>query len=299
MPLIHYNHCPVCNSENIVPALDVKDYTVSHQNFTVFQCNDCTLRFTQDVPDEASIGEYYKSEDYISHTNTTQGFINKLYQNVRNKTMRQKAAIVQKQTSLSSGCLLDVGCGTGTFLHTMQQAGWNVTGLEPNTDARKKANELYNLYPLPSSELFSLTEQSFDVITMWHVLEHVHQLHSYIEQLKKLLKPNGKIIIAVPNYLSSDAQYYQQFWAAYDVPRHLYHFSPKAMNTLLAQHQLKVTKLLPMWYDSFYIAMLSSKYKNGYTNYVFAFRQGLLSNMHAKNNIDKCCSVIYIIKQSV
>ncbi|HEY0298232.1 MAG TPA: class I SAM-dependent methyltransferase [Arachidicoccus sp.] len=297
MSIILYNQCPLCNSNNIQSVFYAKDYTVSPEDFEIVQCKDCTLRFTQNVPDQQSIGKYYKSENYISHTNTSKGFINKMYQAVRRRTMKQKVKIVQQQTGLITGNLLDIGSGTGTFLNAMKNAGWQITGLEPDEDARKNAEELYGIIAQPSEKLFSLHEQAYDAVTMWHVLEHVHELHQYIDQLKKILKPKGRIIIAVPNYTSKDAADYQQFWAAYDVPRHLYHFSPKAMDKLMSLHQLKVTQHLPMWFDSFYVDMLSSKYKNGHTNYVSAFVHGMSSNLHAMNNIKECCSVIYVIEQ--
>lgn len=297
MPTVHYTHCPVCGSADIHFVLSAKDYTVSSRPFEIFACNSCTLRFTQDVPDVAHIGDYYKSENYISHTNTSKGVVNRLYQKVRNRTMKQKAAIIQSRTGLESGGnLLDIGCGTGVFLHTMQQAGWHATGLEPDAGAREKARELYGVAALSSDELFTLSEASFDAVTMWHVLEHVHTLHEYVDQIKKLLKPGGKIIIAVPNYTSRDAQTYREYWAAYDVPRHLYHFSPEAMQVLMQLHGLKVIQMLPMWYDSFYVSMLSSKYKNGRTNYIGACWNGLLSNIHAMKNNACCSSVIYIIE---
>ena len=134
--------------------------------------------------------------------------------------------MIEKTTEKSTGNVLDVGCGTGAFLHTMQKAEWQITGLEPDVTARKKAKELYNLNLDNPEKLFSLPSQSFDAITMWHVLEHVHDLHNYLYQLKKLLKTSGKLFIAVPNYTCYDEKVYKEFWAAYDVPRHLYHFSP-------------------------------------------------------------------------
>lgn len=296
MPTIHYTHCPICGSTDIHPVLSAKDYTVSQRSFEIFACDNCSLRFTQDVPDAAHIGDYYKSENYISHTNTSKGIINKLYQKVRNRTMRQKAAIIVEQTHKQQGNILDIGCGTGTFLYTMQQADWSVTGLEPDAGARNNALDLYGIDAKQPDALFSLPENSFDAITMWHVLEHVHTLHEYAGQIKKLLKPGGKIIIAVPNYTSKDAQTYGEYWAAYDVPRHLYHFAPGAMQTLMQRHGLKVVQMLPMWYDSFYVSMLSSRYKNGRTNYVGACWNGLLSNIRAMKDNAYCSSVIYIIE---
>jgi 2-polyprenyl-3-methyl-5-hydroxy-6-metoxy-1,4-benzoquinol methylase len=269
---------------------------VSKENFVVWQCGACSLRFTQDVPDENSVGPYYKSEDYISHTDTAKGIVNKLYRKVRNFTLEQKAKLVKEQTGVAAGNLLDVGSGTGAFLHAMQKQGWQVNGIEPDADARKLAEKQYGLQTNESPQLFQLQPSTYDAITLWHVLEHVHDLHPYIDQLKKLLKPEGKIFIAVPNYLSGDADAYRLKWAAYDVPRHLYHFTPKAMETLLKQHGLHITTKKPMWFDSFYISMLSSKYKNGKTNWIGAVVTGMQSNVKALVNTDKCSSIIYIVK---
>ncbi|MFT4092974.1 MAG: class I SAM-dependent methyltransferase [Niabella sp.] len=297
MSSILYTHCPVCKSGMLQQVFSVKDNTVSGKAFRIIHCDSCTLRFTQDVPDINEIGQYYKSEDYISHTNTSKGLINKLYQRVRKVTMKQKAGIIEKYTELKTGKLLDVGCGTGTFLNTMQKAGWEVLGLEPEADARKVANNEYGITAKPSPELFSLDNESFDAITLWHVLEHVHTLHEYVAQLKNLLAKNGVLFVAVPNYTSKDAKVYGKYWAGYDVPRHLYHFSPHAMQVLMEQHGLHLVKMLPMWFDSFYVDMLSSRYKTGKTNYFSAGLHGLASNINAIGNVEACCSVIYVIKK--
>lgn len=297
MPDIHYTQCPVCGSQQLEKVFFAKDHTVSCKEFEIVHCNDCTLRFTQDVPSVEEIGAYYKTDSYISHTNTSKGFINKMYQQVRVRTMKQKADIIKKHTGLKTGKLLDVGCGTGTFLHTMQQQDWKVTGLEPDPDARKLAKDLYGIETAPSHHLFTLPAKSFNAITMWHVLEHVHQLHEYVAQLKNLLADGGKLFIAVPNYTSRDAKAYQQHWAGYDVPRHLYHFSPQTMNVLMNGHGLKITQMLPMWFDSFYVDMLSSKYQSGKTNYISAGLHGLASNINAIGNVKECCSVIYVVEK--
>lgn len=295
---VHYNTCPVCNSGNINPLLTVKDFSVSKEEFVVWQCSDCALRFTQDVPDENNIGRYYKSEDYISHTNTDKGFINKAYQKVRDYTLQQKAKLIIEEIGVSKGNLLDIGSGTGAFLNTMKEKNWQVKGIEPDEDARKLAKQLYGLSVDEPAAINELNDQSFDAITLWHVLEHVHQLHDYVEQLKRLLKPGGKLFIAVPNYQSKDAAAYRLYWAAYDVPRHLYHFSPKSINVLMQQHGLLVEKEKPMWFDSFYISMLSSKYRNGKTNYPAAVINGIKSNLAALVNKENCSSLIYIIAKA-
>jgi 2-polyprenyl-3-methyl-5-hydroxy-6-metoxy-1,4-benzoquinol methylase len=294
---IHYTNCPVCGSTAINNVLQVKDYTVSNTQFTIAECNDCTLRFTQDVPDQASIAPYYKSEDYISHTNTQKGLINRLYHFVRKRTIERKRKMLCSVTGLSKGTMLDVGCGTGAFLYEMKQHGWQATGLEPDADARAVAKEQYGLELQEADQLYQLSARQFDAITLWHVMEHVHDLQAYVQQLKNLLSEKGKLFIAVPNYTSADATTYQQYWAAYDVPRHLYHFSPRSVEVLMQNNGLKVEQYKPMWYDSFYISLLSSKYKNGKTNWIGAALTGLTSNLKAISNTKKCSSVIYIISR--
>ena len=293
--MINYSFCPCCKSENIAKALSAKDHTVSNEVFEIWQCNTCTARFTQNVPDKNEIKKYYKSEDYISHSDTKKGFINSLYHTVRKRTLHGKRMTVEKFTKLSTGKVLDIGAGTGAFLNTMDKAGWEVTGIEPDDTARENAKKLYGLSLLPPQELFTLPPQFFDAITMWHVLEHVHELHEYIDQLKKLLKPTGCLFIAVPNYTCYDEKVYKEFWAAYDVPRHLYHFSPVSVTQLLLQHGLQLKAIKPMWFDSFYVSMLSEKYKSGKNNFLKAGWSGYVSNWKALFNKEKCSSIIYIV----
>ena len=297
MNKVHYTNCPVCGSTGINPLLTVKDHSVSREEFVIWQCSNCSLRFTQDVPDEESIGRYYRSTDYISHSNTSKGLINQLYQKVRNYTLNQKAALIISKT-VKQGKILDLGAGIGAFLNTMKEKGWETTGIEPDEGARDQAKNLFNIQLKETNSLHQLSQSSFDAITLWHVLEHVHQLHDYVETLKTLLKPNGKIFIAVPNYASLDSSIYKLYWAAYDVPRHLYHFAPKTIDVLMSKHGLKVISKKPMWFDSFYISLLSSKYKNGKTNWIGAGLSGLRSNFKALLNKNYCSSVIYIIEKA-
>lgn len=296
--MIVYDSCPNCGNKNIFPVITAKDYTVSGEQFEIWECKNCTQRFTQNIPGKEAIGKYYQSENYISHSDTSKGFINNLYHKVRKRTLIQKRKLIENTTGKKTGNILDVGCGTGAFLHTMKNAEWNTTGLEPDKIAREKALELYGLHLDGSEKFYELPAQTFDAITMWHVLEHVHDLHEYIEQLKKLLKPGGKLFIAVPNYTSYDAGFYKESWAAYDVPRHLYHFSPESMKTLLNSHGMKVENMKPMWYDSVYVSMLSEQYKTGKSNPLKALIIGCLSNLKALFDQKKCSSVIYIAAPS-
>jgi SAM-dependent methyltransferase len=295
---ITYQQCPVCNSATIEFRLSAIDHTVSKEAFEIWECTGCTARFTQRVPSATDIGRYYQSTNYVSHSDTKKGIVNKLYHWVRSYTLAAKKRLIRKLTTLKTGTLLDVGAGTGAFAFTMQKAGWNVTGLEPDETARNNAKQQYQLdFSLPE-KLHEQPSDHFDAITMWHVLEHVHDLHNYFDTFKRILRSRGTLIIAVPNYTSFDADTYQEFWAAYDVPRHLYHFSPHSIDILAEQHGMQVVAHKPMWFDSFYVSMLSEQYKHGYNNIVAAFWNGWLSNWEAFSDTSKCSSVIYVLRRT-
>lgn len=294
---IIYSKCPACYSIHITKKLSATDYTVSHEVFEIWHCNDCTLRFTQDIPDQNSIGRYYQSEDYISHTDTNKGIVNRLYRFVRGITLNIKRNTIRSYTHLSKGTLLDLGAGTGAFASHMKRAGWTVSAVEPDEQARKKAADLHAIQLEQPSKLFEWEEGRFDAITLWHVLEHVHSLQEYMDQLKKILKPRGLIFIAVPNYTSYDADIYKESWAAYDVPRHLYHFSPTAMRKLAERHGLRIKKIKPMWFDSFYVSLLSEKCKTGSPNLIKGFWSGAVSNVKTLFNKEKASSLIYVISK--
>lgn len=290
-----YSHCPVCDSQDFKEVLQAKDYTVSKEMFGIAHCNACQHRFTNPVPSQAEIGPYYKSEDYVSHTNTSKGFIHRVYQMVRKITLQSKRRLLQAQTGKRHGKHLDVGSGAGAFLATMQTAGWDCLGLEPDPDARAVAERDFAVKAKPVEELFALQDDQFDAITMWHVLEHVHQLHAYIAKLKTLLRTGGRIFIAVPNYTSLDATVYQAEWAAYDVPRHLYHFCPDSMRQLLERHGLRLEEIKRMPFDSYYVSMLTERHRKG--SLLRAIWVGWRSYWVALFAKERCSSLIYIIRK--
>jgi 2-polyprenyl-3-methyl-5-hydroxy-6-metoxy-1,4-benzoquinol methylase len=294
---INYTVCPVCGSPGISKYLSVQDHSVSKEQFEIFHCANCQLRFTQDIPDKKTIGRYYQSEDYISHSDTAKGLVNRLYRIIRDWANVQKRKLVIKETGKKKGALLDVGSGTGYFAAAVKKAGWDVTGLEPDEGARSVASKQHRLELRPVEDLFVLPVESFDAITLWHVLEHVHDLKTYLRKFKELLTGEGKLFIAVPNYSSYDAAVYKEHWAAYDVPRHLYHFTPHTMKMLMIELGLKIVSVKPMWFDSFYVSLLSSRYKSGSTNWLGALWTGFISNIKAWGNVSKCSSVIYIISK--
>ncbi|MBL7912501.1 MAG: class I SAM-dependent methyltransferase [Bacteroidia bacterium] len=290
------NNCPVCNATSFTPVLTCKDYTVSKEDFTIVVCQSCKFKFTNPRPANAVLGNYYKSEDYISHSNTKKGLISQLYHAVRNYTLKKKIQLVSKH--VSRGTILDYGCGTGMFLKVCQDGGWKSFGMEPDAGAAKIASEMgLKVYPdKVSLNTTTSDDLMFDVITLWHVLEHVTDLDDTLSFFKAKLNHKGVLIIAVPNHTSFDADHYREFWAAYDVPRHLYHFHRETIEKLLNRFDFNLVETKPMKFDSFYVSMLSEKYMTGSIKYSAAFVNGLKSNLKAKTP-ENYSSVIYVFKK--
>lgn len=285
--------CPLCKQSKFSPYLSCKDHTVSSETFQLQQCLGCGFVITSPRPDEVMMPGYYQSNNYISHTDSSSGLIDKVYQIARTVTVRWKYNIIRKHGSVKPASVLDFGCGTGAFLKYCQNKGLNTAGVEPSHIAREKAEQITGQLIVP--ELTQIQEK-FDAITLWHVLEHVYDLDATVSTLKDRLSENGTIFIAVPNLKSIDAHHYGEYWAAFDVPRHLWHFSKETMERLLNNHNLKLREMLPMPLDSFYVSMLSEKYKNGnkgVSNLSQAIRTGLKSNNMAKIT-GEYSSLIYI-----
>jgi 2-polyprenyl-3-methyl-5-hydroxy-6-metoxy-1,4-benzoquinol methylase len=283
--------CPVCEHENLTDHLICTDHFLTGERFNITRCTSCSFLFTNPRPSEKHLGNYYKSEAYISHSDKANNLTDRIYKIARHFTLSRKLKLVNSITHTKS--ILDYGCGTGDFLLTCKKDTWKISGLEPDESARKLATDK------TQENIYSSIDQISDsmkvnIITLWHVLEHVPNLNMTLSRLKKKLDTEGKIIIAVPNYKSYDAQHYQQYWAAYDVPRHLYHFSQETMKLLLKKHGLEIVNIIPMKLDSFYVSLLSEKYKTGNTNYLKSFINGYKSNIYAKNNQNNYSSLIYI-----
>jgi SAM-dependent methyltransferase len=288
--------CPNCGGKDFKPFLNCIDYTVSKESFSIVSCINCALNFTNPRPGEDSIGKYYESDDYISHSNTNEGLINKIYHLVKKRAINQKIRIIEDLKPQSKK-ILDIGCGTGAFIAEISKSDWYVAGIEPNQKAREFAIKNYSVNVFEENKIAELKNESFTIITMWHVLEHVHRLNSRIQEIYNILETGGYAIIAVPNYTSWDAKHYNEFWAAYDVPRHLYHFSPDVIKKTFGKKNMIHIKSLPMKMDSFYVSMLSEKYKNSSFQMIKAFMNGLISNITAKNDPEKYSSVIYIFQK--
>lgn len=275
--------------------LEVKDYSVSGEKFSLIYNETFDMLETHPLPDLDKLSEYYKSEDYISHTDAKRNLFEKVYHVVRHIALKQKLKLINS-FDVSEKTLLDIGCGTGDFLKTAKTDGWDIKGIEPNSKARSIANRKNNNQIFDVDALKQFPDNSFDVITLWHVLEHLPNLDFQIQTLNRLLKPNGRVVVAVPNFKSYDAKYYKQFWAAYDVPRHLWHFSQKAISELFLKVNLTVEKTLPLKFDAYYVSLLSEQYKTGSKNPVKAFCIGFLSNFKAKHS-GEYSSIIYLLKK--
>ena len=273
--------------------LTVTDYSVSKETFELYYDQDLDLLITSPQPSPENLGRYYESNDYISHTDSKRSLFEKAYHFVKGIALKNKLNLINNCSS-SKGNLLDIGAGTGDFLLTAKQNGWETIGVEPSEKAKGIAIGKGIKF---SDSTQDLESHSFDVITMWHVLEHIPNLEIQIKELKRLVKPNGTIIIAVPNFKSYDANYYGKFWAAFDVPIHFWHFSKTAIQLLFQKENIKLEKVLPMKFDSFYVSLLSEKYKNGKMNFVKAIWIGLVSNWKAKSSLEYS-SHIYVLKNN-
>ncbi|WP_282134892.1 class I SAM-dependent methyltransferase [Seonamhaeicola maritimus] len=280
--------------KNSPPFLSVKDHSVSGENFDLNRNSEYGFLETTPQPLKEKLPDYYQSEDYISHTDSKRNLFEKAYHYIRKIALNQKLKLINSLKSEGKN-ILDVGCGTGDFLQVAQQNGWSVSGIEPNEQARHIANKKTNNSVFEIKKLLDLKENSFDVITLWHVLEHLPNLEDHVAIFKKLLKPCGVLIVAVPNYKSYDAKYYKEFWAAYDVPRHLWHFCKESIASLFSKVEMKVVKIKPMWFDAFYVSLLSEKYKSGKMNFIKGFLIGVVSNFSAITS-KEVSSLIYVIK---
>lgn len=297
MNVINYRNCPLCESTDIKKHVEVKDYFLSEENFVLFQCSQCEFVFTQSHPGKENISSYYKSEAYVSHSNTRKGMVNRLYHLARGYMLGRKRKLIQRLTQKRTGNILDIGSGTGFFLNHMKEHGWEVTGIEPSEEGRKFCRDQFALETKDEKTLFSLNENNFDVITLWHVLEHVQDMDEYMIKIHSVLREDGILFVALPNLNSLDASIYKDKWAAYDVPRHLWHFSPVSFQKLAAKYQFQLLKMKSMPLDAVYVSMLSEKYRNNSLGFLTGGIKGILSLVSGLINVEKSSSIIYVLRK--
>ena len=281
--------CPVCHKTEMKHYLTCEDHMKSQKQFTLTKCNNCNLIATNPRPENKDLAEYYNFESYISHSQTKKGLVNKCYHIIKSLNANRKIKLLGKK----KGAVLEIGSGTGYLLNKCKSKGWETTGIEPNAKARDNAKK-YNDINLHDS-LSAITKNSFERIMMWHVLEHVADIESLFEALKEMLKKDGKLIIAVPNPKANETKRYKEHWAAYDVPRHLYHFEKTCIKTIAERYSFQIEKIKPMWFDSFYISLLSEKIKTGKNNYIKALSTGLWSNLKAMTINGEYSSLVYVL----
>ena len=288
-------YCPICSFSDFSKVLEVSDYRGSGEQFALWECRKCSLRFTSPIPDENDIQRYYETDSYISHSDQPDSIIDKIYRFVQKITLRSKKSIVKKWSDVKCGSILDIGCGTGDFLNKMKMSGWEIEGVEANQSARQIAQNKINKSILAPKD-FLKSDNQFDVITLWHSLEHLHDLQKYVGQIKGSLKKNGTLFVALPNYNSFDAEYYRSNWAAYDAPRHLYHFSFQAMQTLVGEFNMNIVHYQQLPFDSFYVSLMSETIVKNRGSIIRALWIGIRSFVNGLFNPKKGSSILYIIR---
>ena len=297
MNLINHKTCPLCSNADISPLFKCKDWFATGEEFEIHKCSSCGFVFTQNFPDKKEIGKYYESPTYISHSNTKKGFVNKVYHMVRSIMLQRKRKLIESLTLLKNGKLLDYGAGTGFFAKAMQKAGWDITAIEKSENARKLASEELGIDMLPEEALANIANNSLDVVTMWHVMEHIQDLDRAWSELYRILENTGIAIIAIPNCISYDAQKYKENWAAYDVPRHLWHFTPSTIMKWGEKHGFILERQYTMPFDGFYISMLSEKYKNASFAIIRGFWNGLKGWIAQCSKRNASSSIIYVFRK--
>lgn len=287
-------NCPWCNSEKTQTYIWVKDEFLTKEEFQIQECLNCGLLFTEPRPPKDKIGDYYKSEEYYSHQENKKGFIPKLYESIKAINLKNKYKIAIN--GKSAGKLLDIGCGVGDFIHTAEEQGWQCTGVEPSQDAKAIAKKRIKAEILSSEDLEQIPNETFDVITMWHVLEHVDDLKWQMAQLQRLIKKGGRIVIALPNYKSYDATFYKEKWAAYDVPRHLNHFNKDTLVKIFKTNDLNLVKTDKLKWDAYYISFMSEQYKHHTLPLIKGAIRGLISNCKARKT-NEWSSRVYVFEK--
>ena len=297
MKRLNHTSCPLCHGDKISLVLSTTDYSISGEDYDIWECESCSGRFTQNAPDQESISSYYKSEDYISHSDTKKGIVNALYHRVRGIMLARKFKLVNKYAK--SGTLLDYGCGTGYFPAYVKSKGKSVKAIEIDPEARAFAQKKWGLEVYEPEALTNgeFNNHSFSVISLWHVMEHLYNPEEYMKRFHQLLHNDGTLVIAVPNYTSKDGEFYGKHWAAYDVPRHLWHFNPVSMVQFAERNGFTLLSKEKMPFDSFYVSLLSEKYKKGSTSMFAGFLNGYKSYIKSMKNPDLCSSVIYVFKK--
>ena len=297
MTVINHDKCPLCKSNAIKKRFACIDNFATKESFDIHECEACGFVFTHNFPDEKEIDRYYESPAYISHSNTSKGLVNSVYHLVRKIMLQKKARKVEQLTGHKSGRLLDYGAGTGHFARIMKSRGWNVAAIEKNGKARELALREFGFEMQPVEALKAIKDKELDVVTMWHVMEHIQEPDNMWRELHRILADSGIAIIAVPNSASYDALKYKEYWAAYDVPRHLWHFTPDTIAQWGGKHGFTLDRQYTMPFDGFYISMLSEQYKGSRLHTAKGFWNGFKGWVAQWRRSSASSSIIYVFRK--
>jgi len=296
--MIHYDSCPVCHGKSIKPVFEVTDHFISGEVYSLYKCHDCNFIFTQDHPGAAGISKYYQSEEYISHSNTNRGIINSLYHLARRIMLARKYKFVKRATGLKKGGrILDIGSGTGYFPGYMKSKGWQATGIEIDDQTGRFAHDKFGIDIYKPDELDNFEDGSFDSITLWHVLEHLDKPDQTVSSISRLLKNRGTCIIALPNNNSSDARFYKKQWAAWDVPRHLWHFNINSFKAFIKDKGFEIVRIRKLPLDAIYVSLLSEKYLRNRLGFIRGMTVGVFSWFISLFIKDRSSSLVYILRK--
>lgn len=289
--------CLICAGEQFSPAFNCTDHLVSHREFRIDRCSSCGFLVTDNAPGPDVISSYYDSPEYISHTGSGKSLADVLYSVARKLMLASKSGYIRRLSGLRVGSILDIGAGTGHFVKKMKSFSWQSLGVEINESARNYALSYNGVELLPSLEDLSHSNNTFDAVTMWHVLEHLHDPAATLRQISSILKPQGSLVIALPNPASADAEHYKEKWAAFDVPRHLWHFQPENITSLVSMFGFTHVGTRRMPFDSFYISILSEKQNNNRFALLKGLTWGKLSWLRSLLNKEKSSSLIYAFRK--
>jgi 2-polyprenyl-3-methyl-5-hydroxy-6-metoxy-1,4-benzoquinol methylase len=255
-----------------VTEMIVKDEAFTKESFKLIRDK---LGILKTKPKPKDLTKYYEFEDYISHKENSISLVDIIYDLVKSLMFNTKLKILKSnQPDIKS--VLDYGCGTGEFASYLSKKGIRSSGVEPT----KKAFDQANKAGVKLHKDLNKVEGTFDAITLFHVLEHVEDYIKVLKDLKAKLNPGGLLVIAVPNYKSYDACYYKEKWAAWDVPRHLWHFKRQDFSSIAELLNLKLVHVKPMRFDAYYISMISESYKGNHK--LKGVYRGWKSNRKAK-----------------
>lgn len=288
----------MCGSDQLSEFCKCFDHLTTQETFSISSCNDCGFKFTNPYPSIDDIHLFYESDEYVPVSNTTKGLINKFYHLARRVMLYAKRRLVYKLTGSTSGRCLDIGCGTGDFIGYMKQSGWEVQGVEPHDKARMSAQERFGVQVVDISEQADLPDKFYNVVTLWHVLEHAHDVNRSMREIDRLLAEGGTVLIGVPNNTSYDASFYGSKWAGYDVPHHLYHFNPDVMSVLALKHGFKVEAMKSLLFDPLYMSLLTEKERDD-RSWLRGLMVATISMSYGLFHPTRCSSMIYILRRKM